>query len=146
MPSETTRRESVPALSPLEAKVLAQWYGWMNDLYCIAARIRDLQTRNAALKVKLDNPALANHPKRSDYAWIYDQRDVEIETLRHVARPYVHELAATWQRLSVGTQERIYREETDWPQERHPAKLAAEVFRWMQSEAFLWPTRNEPPF
>jgi hypothetical protein len=56
------------------------------------------------------------------------------------------EFALIWQRLPEERREHIRQCETDWPSEANPAALAHRVWRWMASESFVWPSRNEAPF
>jgi hypothetical protein len=133
-----------------EARVLAQLYGLLADLFLMAKPVRDLAEKQARLKAKLDDPALARHPKRAEYVEVYQQRQQEIADLETIidrqARRYVDEFPAVWQRLSAETRERMYRDETDFPQERSVPRLAVAVWAWLKSERFLWPSQTEAPF
>lgn len=144
--ARTPRGEGPAALMKRENEALAQFYGCLADLSLLAWQVRDLTNTNARLKPKLDDPALRDHPKRPEYVAAFETRDLQIRVLKQKADPFLREFAAIWQRLPEQRRERMYREETGFPQERQPVRLAHRVFAWMASSEFLWPSRSEAPF
>lgn len=98
------------------------------------------------LEPKLNDPALRDHPKRPEYAALYDTRALQIRVPRQKAEPFLREFAVIWERIPEARREAIRRDETGWPQETTPAVLAARVFAWMASEDFLWSSKHDAPF
>lgn len=129
-----------------ENQALAQFYGCLADISMVAHQARPLMVANDRLEPKLNDPALRDHPKRTEYVAAFETRAFQIRVLRQKADPFLREFALVWERLPEERRQHIRGNEDGWPCERNPMALAHRVWRWMVSNAFVWPSKNECPF